>query len=320
MPKRWMVSAFQSLYAPIHTALDIPLPTSPNQILPHEDGLGEDTTPLDNLVSNKSPEDEGDYCDQPEGDDDAFNLICRVANALSRGANGIDGSVDLTALDNEFQKVSFVDQLEGCEGIVKVQVKELRKNPLPQKKEEDQLTLQINSAIELSDLSMEFTEGLVVVSEGRFPSQAIQSTTPQPTEVPSVWDCSSPHFLEAFELVTAPLAHELTGVNFVWKELPPVASTSFTLRQQRYRLSVSLTPAMQDAICDRSMHNSMHMVESYESEDSESCGAHSEEGEEESDVVEEKQIRKVSRQLRARLLSLCGSVAYLLGDSMGGYE
>lgn len=81
---------------------------------------------------------------------------------------------------------------------------------------------------------------------------------------------------------------------------------------------------MQDAICDRSMHNSMHNVESYESEDSDECSNDNDDddadAEEESLLIEEKKIRKVSRGLRARLLSLCGSIAYLLGDSMGGYQ
>jgi hypothetical protein len=314
MPKRWMVSAFQALYAPIHTALNIPLPTSPNQVLPHEDGLGEDSTPLDNLVSSKAQDDENDYSDQPEGDDDAFNLICRVANALSRGASGIDPSVDLTALDDHFQNFSLDDpEGSGTGGLIKLKESKFLV-------EKEQQSLQINRAVDVSDLAREFPAGLLVVSEGTFPLSIPQQAITNPEKELPVWDCSSPDFLEAFELVTAPLAHELTGVNFVWKELPALDS-SFTLRQQRFRMNVSLTCAMQDAICDRSMHNSMHMVDSYESDDSESCGAASGDADEDSlAAVEEKQIRKVSRQLRARLLSLCGSIAYLLGDSMGGYE
>jgi hypothetical protein len=77
------------------------------------------------------------------------------------------------------------------------------------------------------------------------------------------------------------------------------------------------------------MHNSMHNVEDEDAssdEDELACknGDKVDEGDEEDDDEDDEEegcaLRKVSRRLRARLLSLCGSVAYLLGDAMGGYQ
>jgi hypothetical protein len=328
-----MVSAFQALYAPIHTALDIPLPTSANQVLPHEDGLGEDRSPLDHILPSKSEDSDTYYPDQPDGDDDAFNLICQVANALSRGADGTDHSYEIDALAKSLKKQSLKDQQDS--GIVRLKEEaiESEDNPSHQEEGDGTLRLQVNRVVDSNELMEDLLWGqhvqsideLIIESSGTFRSSLTANSSitsdlvfPEPTT--AAWNCSSSDFLEAFELLTAPLAHELTGVNFVWKEIPSQQPSSSHLPHQRFRVSVGLIPAMQDAICDRSMHNSMHMVDSYESDDeSQNCDNQGDE-DEESVVIEEKVIRKVSRQLRARLLSLCGSIAYLMGDSMGGYE
>ena len=320
-----MISAFQALYAPIHAALDIPLPSAANQVLPHEDGLGEDRSPLDQILPSKSEDSDTYYPDQPDGDDDAFSLICQVANALSRGADGTDPSYDINALENTLQKQSLNDDKDS--GIVCL------KESTPKSEEDQGEAIAIHRVVDPNELvadllcgqNVKFVEDLMIQSCGSFrnsitggSSLSSDKLISEPSDV--AWNCSSPDFLEAFELLTAPLAHELTGVNFVWKEIPLQHSSSH-LPHQRFRVSAGLIPAMQDAICDRSMHNSMHMVDSYESDDeSENCGNQGDDADDESVVVEEKIIRKVSRQLRARLLSLCGSVAYLMGDSMGGYE
>lgn len=322
-----MISAFQALYAPIHAALDIPLPSSANQVLPHEDGLGEDRSPLDQILPSRSEDSDTYYPDQPDGDDDAFYLICQVANALSRGADGTDPSYDINALENNLQKQSLNDDEES--GIVHLK----ESTPKSEELEGEAIPISIHRAADPNELiadllcgqNMKCVEDLIIQSSGSFRNSITGETSLSSANLISestgvAWNCSSPDFLEAFELLTAPLAHELTGVNFVWKEIPLQHSSSH-LPHQRFRVSAGLIPAMQDAICDRSMHNSMHMVDSYESDDeSENCGNQGDDADDESVVIEEKIIRKVSRQLRARLLSLCGSVAYLMGDSMGGYE
>jgi len=159
--------------------------------------------------------------------------------------------------------------------------------------------------------------------------------------------CSS--FIEAFSIVTSPTAHELTGVTFTWREtagsLLPAnvidsglcsamnglnglsgdtsSGSSCENIPTRFRISASLTDEMQEVICDRSMHNSMHNVDYSDVDSDESLGGGAVSDEDESCVSSESQgkpLRKVSRQLRARLISLCGSIAYLCGDAMGGYQ
>ncbi|CAE7465064.1 unnamed protein product, partial [Symbiodinium microadriaticum] len=113
----WLVQSFAALYAPVHIALDIPPPLNgelgaagrpkKKAVAAYDDGLGEEPKPFEHLlgvskvswsadkaVNASKSEDSADingidgvdeqyFHDQPDGDDDAFRLICSVANALA---------------------------------------------------------------------------------------------------------------------------------------------------------------------------------------------------------------------------------------------
>lgn len=372
VPKKWMVVAFGALYAPIHIALDIPPPPSAakdapskGQVAAYEDGLGEDPKPFEHLLvggdkkniiskaSTSGPsvswgtdgdiDDDDDqvekeaayFPDQPEGDDDAFRLICSVANALC-----LASTPTIPRPRGEDANKSSSPALTGIvtceEGDVSAKRNDEVYRNVP--------VYAMPTANDLGDeiaigLRVEAVEDIDVMSAGVVPSSpgsfedesSVSKSKDGLLRNESVEDMCSTHFLEAFQLVTAPDAHELTGVTFTWKIVgadsfvSSIADEGVSYDNCRFRVSAALTSEMQDAICDRSMHNSMHNIDddSLNSDESSLGGGNSGGGDvddENDDEEDEQDLRKVSRRLRARLLSLCGSIAYLLGDAMGGYQ
>ena len=382
IPKEWLVRSFTALYAPMHIALDIPTPlgeagtnggvgrTKKSAVVAaYDDGLGEDPKPFEHLVGKVSwspirtdmftTQDgvEGggvdgveQYCpDEPDGDDDAFKLICSVANALSRVS--VPARNPSVPSGNERRSPgprgglihvdSHADAGTDCQ-------KEYNGTHVYVVPTLEELEVEIATALRLTgpDDVDEIIAGSLPGS-GSAVSDAIQGleavTLTQQEEGGAVSPCpvqdedvGSTSFIDAFSLVTSPRAHELTGVLFTWKIIGVDSFASFDTPSNiesadsiayskcRFRVTAALTSELQDAICDRSMHNSMHNESVCSDDDSTACSADEEketaDEDDDEDDDDEPQLRKVSRRLRARLLSLCGSIAYLLGDAMGGYK
>lgn len=378
MPKPWMQLAFLSLYAPAHLALDLPQEslasgrhhTSPSRPAPEAayNALGEDIKPFEHLLvggdhknsvhwqqhdqHEEKPsgniediDEDVTHSDIPEGDVDAFSLICALATALSRIDKQVPASASIIAQSPSPDAEGLVSCLNSSE-LFEIRGKEAYESvPVHALPSAEDLSYEISTGLQVDSI-----DHLEVLAAGLLPTSLLSS---DPCETPTITvtggdsfgvgdgvvgdDVCSASFVEAFELVTSPTAHELTGAVFTWKIIgvDSFASTSnsserVSFGQCRFRVNVALTAEMEDAICDRSMHNSMHNVDdnSLQSEETACEGGDKavkevddeEEDEDEEEEEEEGNLRKVSRRLRARLLSLCGSVAYLLGDAMGGYQ
>jgi hypothetical protein len=292
-------------------------------------------------------EDEDDLvrADLPEGDDDAFRLISALATALSRIETQAPAAVAAAATRSPSPDagglMSCVDSCDVFASSDKEAYSSVLVYSLPSAED-------MASEI-VGGLQLEAMDNLVVLAGAPLPSAlASEDLCGAEAGAPLAGsgvgghgegegeDVCSASFLEAFKLVTSPTAHELTGATFTWKIIgvdsfaaSPTEAAQVSYGQCRFRVTVKLTSEMEDAICDRSMHNSMHNVEDEDAssdEDELACknGDKVDEGDEEDDDEDDEEegcaLRKVSRRLRARLLSLCGSVAYLLGDAMGGYQ
>ena len=327
LPRSWLINSYMTLFAPLDVAFDISIDYITSARGYVEDGLGEDVNiPFHHLIDeneNKAP---------MEGDADAFNLICIVANFLMKCkiAGHTEStetfSKNITPLHTDSDNIiSLVNPSENCENnehhqsemcsdSSKVEVwhmdcaDDIIHEVISSRHNDTPPELLMSGRILTSRVDEE--KNMQCVVQSSVESLRIDNDVgDDETHIPKVdMAASTPFnessgFIEAFRIISSSASSSLIGAIFNWSYCGEsddatgeqiLGDTDAAITTPQFRISVELLPSLMASV-DKS-----------------------------SDEVEldsyDINLRSVSRRLRSRLLSLCGSISYMCGDAMGGYE
>ena len=284
-----------------------------------------------------------------EGDVDAFNLICSVIKSLmkckSQGKNHLSsvGNGDSVKSPSQRDADEFLEN-QNSEKIVPVSFQSKKEDKEDNNDEEGTTSADVSVDIWEMESLLEMTQEVFQHLGGRGSPELIESggfvaSTPVEDKEPcddissavhamtlednnantdndsnghkearfdmgvNLTDVSneSTNFRDAFRAIASGSASALTGVIFKWRrggeegkgeEKVGSEEGKQVSNAPRYRLSVEVMGSV---------------LTSNEENDDES---------QDMNIA----LREVSSRLRSRLLSLCGSIAYLCGDAMGGYK
>jgi tetratricopeptide (TPR) repeat protein len=337
LPRSWLVNSYMTLFAPLNIAFDLTSEMVANQVNHVDDGLDEEgkTIPFMHLldisnVDDEATSDESAPCELKEGDMDSFKLLCTVVGLLMKcksacpDTSAIDKSKHVDPVTPSTSDVTVFPENDGNKvslAFVKATGKDVENNDDSRCIDDSEVKVEVWSVDSLLDMTTEVfgCQGTDIFESGRFSSDLSESkVTSRGVDDEAddddyvklsmkdlvLNDCDFPgvaaqkdsqagtcnasvNFQEAFSLICSGEASALTGVEFKWCKKGDTDNAC-------YRLHVEVMDSVMSG-----------------------------KAEEGKDVVEGDDVttsRDVSPKLRSRLLSLCGSIAYLCGDAMGGYK